>query len=145
MQYVMKSKELFVEPQDSDDFIYSRFQTLVGQIKTWSVPFAQEKPKLHENFPAAAIDHIRRVAPSITDKESFEKFLRIPKNMRLFVRGYVGFAMADHLFRSLPYNTMGHLAGFHGTDVWMDQELVQPVSLLEETLLYAGMYSHRLP
>lgn len=138
MQYAMESKELFVGRQDSDDMIYSRFQMLVGQIKTWSVPFAQGRPKLHRDFSQALSDRIRRVAPRIADKESLEIFLQTPKNMRLFVRGYVGFAIADQLFRSLPYTAPSFFSGFHGTDVWMDQRLVQPVSVLEETLLYAG-------
>lgn len=138
MQYAVESKELFVGRQDSDDMIYSRFQTLVGQIKTWSIPFAQGRPKLQGEFSAAAIDHIRRVAPRIADKESFEAFIGTPKNMRLFVRGYVGFAMADHLFRSLPFGAPGFYSGFHGADVWMNQRLVQPVSILEEALFYAG-------
>lgn len=59
------------------------------------------------------------------------------KDIRLFVRGYVGFAMADHLFRSLPHTTPD--AGFHGADAWMDQQLVRPVAVLEEALLYTSM------
>ena len=138
MQHAMESKELFVGRQDSDDVIYSRFQTLIGQIKTWSVPFAQGRPKFKGEFVTEAIEHIRRVAPGVADTESFEEFLRVPKNMRLFVRGYVGFAVADHLFRSLPYSTPESYTGFHGADVWMDRRLVEPVSVLEESLLYAG-------
>ncbi|KAL8838119.1 MAG: hypothetical protein Q9170_002260 [Blastenia crenularia] len=136
MQYAMESKELFVGRQDSDDTIYSQFQTMIGQIKTWSVPFAQGRPILQREFSTAAIDHIRRVAPRMTNKESLESFLTTPKNMRLFVRGYVGFAIADQLFRSLPHSSPGSYSGFHGTDVWMDQRLVQPVSVLEEALLF---------
>ncbi|KAL8953268.1 MAG: hypothetical protein Q9222_000873 [Ikaeria aurantiellina] len=137
MQYAMESKELFVGRQDSDDMIYCQFQKLIGQIKTWSVPFAQGRPKLPPGeFNSTAMDHIRRVAPTVTDKNGLERFLETPKNMRLFVRGYVGLAMADQLFRSLPHSAPGSYSGFHGTDVWMDQRLVQPVSLLEEALLW---------
>ena len=46
MQYAMESKELFVGHQDCEDVVYSRFQTLVGHVKTWSVPFAQGRPRL---------------------------------------------------------------------------------------------------
>lgn len=69
------------------------------------------------------------------DLESFERFLGTPKNMRLFVHGYVGFAMAENLFRSLSHDSVG----FHGADIWMDKKLVQPVSLLEQDLFYAGI------
>ncbi|KAL8879399.1 MAG: hypothetical protein Q9198_002978 [Flavoplaca austrocitrina] len=137
MQYAMESKELFVGQQDSDDMIYSRYQKLIGQIKTWSIPFAQGRPQLQGELSAAAIDAVRRVAPTITDQGSFENFLRTPKNMRLFARGYVGFAIADQLFRNLPHSVPGSYSQFHGTDVWMDQRLVQPVAVLEETFLWA--------
>lgn len=133
MHHAMKSKELFVGRQDSDDIIYSRFQTLVGQIKTWSIPFAQGRVNIPGEFSREAINHIRRVLPLIESKNDLEEFLETPKHMRLFVRGYVGFAMADYLFRSLPHA----YAGFHDTDVWMNQHLVQPVATLEETLLRA--------
>ncbi|KAL8668799.1 MAG: hypothetical protein Q9168_006580 [Polycauliona sp. 1 TL-2023] len=137
MQYAMESKELFVGRQDSDDIIYSRFQTLVGQIKTWSVPFAQGQPNLQGDISTAATEYIRRVAPGIVDKRSFEGLLERPKNIRLFVRGYVGSVMADTLFRTLPHGTPGSFSSFSGTDVWMNGRLVQPVSVLEETLFKA--------
>ena len=85
MQCAMESKELFVGHQERDDVIYSRFQMLVGQIKTWSVPFAKGTPRLEGEYG----EDIHRVAPTIVDLESFERFLGTPKNMRLFVRGYV--------------------------------------------------------
>ena len=139
MQYAMENKELFVGRQDSDEAIYTRFYTLINQIKKWSLPFAQRgEPRLQGDYSAATIDHIRRVAPMIVDVQSFAEFLETPKNMRLFVRGYVGFAVADHLFRSLPHNSHGLPVDFHGVDVWMDEQLAQSLSILERPLLYAG-------
>ena len=142
---LFKSKELFVGRQDSDDIIYSRFQTLVGQIKTWSVPFAQGQPNLQGDISTAATEYIRRVAPGIVDKRSFEGLLERPKNIRLFVRGYVGSVMADTLFRTLPHGTPGSCSRFSGTDVWMNGRLVQPVSVLEETLFKAGIVPRSTP
>ena len=142
MQYAMENKELFVGRQDSDEAILTRFYALVNQIKKWSVPFAQRgKPRLQGEYSAANIEHIRRVAPMIVDVQSFGEFLETPKNMRLFVRGYVGFAVADHLFRSLPHISHGLSVDFHGVDVWMDEQLSQPLSFLERSLLYAGKVS----
>ena len=119
--------------QYSDDVIYSQFQTLVGQIKTWSVPFAkaQGTPRLQEEV----FEYILRVAPAMKDVTGFIRFLGIPKNMRLFVRGYVGLVIANKIFRNLPHGSVG----FEGEDVWMNRNLVQPVSILERAL-YAGSH-----
>lgn len=142
MQYAMENKELFVGRQDSDEAIYTRFYALVNQIKQWSLPFAQRgEPRLQGEYSPATIGHIRRVAPMIVDVQDFGKFLETRKNMRLFVRGYVGFAVADHLFRSLPYNSHGLSMDFQGVDVWMDEQLAQPLSILERSLLNAGKLS----
>lgn len=129
MQHAIESKEFFVGHRDSDDIIYSRFQMLDGQIKTWSVPFAKGTPRLEGEY-----NDIRRVTPRVVDCESYERFLGTPKNIRLFVRGYVGLTMTDHLFRNLPHDSVG----FHGADIWIDKKLVKPVSILEQALFGAG-------
>lgn len=132
MAYAMESKDLYVGRQDSDDAVYSRFQTLIGQIKTWSIPFAQDRPSFHVESAAGAIADFRKVAPAVTD---FSRFLQTPKNMRLFVRGYVGLIMAEMLFRTLPSGT--HL-GSKGEDIWMDTKLARSVFLIEKRLFDAG-------
>ena len=131
MAYAMESKELFVGRQDSDDVIYSRFQSLIGQIKTWSVPFAQDRA-FARDYPQASIDEFLKVAPSVSD---FQRFFQTPKNLRLFMRGYVGLAMAESLFRTLPY---GPHPVSYGEDVWMDRELAHSVASIENSLFYAG-------
>ena len=133
MAYAMESKELFVGRQDSDDIIYSRFKSLIGQIKTWSVPFAQERPDTRE-YSVSNIEEFRKVAPCFSD---FDRFIQAPKNLRLFVRGYVGLAMAEMLFRTLPHGP--HPASY-GEDVWMDKELAQSVASIETSLFYAGEF-----
>ena len=131
MAYAMETKELFVGRQDSDDVIYSRFQSLIGQIKTWSVPFAQDRA-IARDYPQASIDEFLKVAPSVSD---FQRFFQTPKNLRLFMRGYVGLAMAESLFRTLPY---GPHPVSYGEDVWMDRELAHSVASVENSLFYAG-------
>lgn len=132
MAYAMESKDLYVGRQDSDDAVYSRFQALVGQIKTWSVPFAQDRPPFHVEPAAGAIAEFRKVAPAVTD---FSRFLQTPKNMRLFVRGYVGLTMAEMLFRTLRTRT--HL-GSEVEDIWMDRKLAHAVFRIENRLFDAG-------
>ena len=139
MQYAMENKELFVGRQDSDKAVWERFNNLVNQIKNWSVHFAKQgKPQLKGEYSAPEWNHIRRVAPMIMDVQDFGKFLEARKNMRLFVRGYVGFAVVDNLFRSLPYSSHGLPVDFQGVDVWMHKQLAQPLSILERSLLYTG-------
>jgi hypothetical protein len=132
LTYAMESKELFVGRQDSDDVIYSRFQSLIGQIKTWSVPFAQDR-SIARDYSQTSIDEICKVAPCVSD---IQRFFQIPKNLRLFVRGYVGLAMAESLFRTLPY---GPNPGLYGEDAWMDKELALSMASIENSLLYAGV------
>ena len=132
MAYAMESKDLYVGRQDSDDAVYSRFQVLIGHIKTWSVPFAQDCPPSHLEFTPEVIEEFRKVASAVTD---FASFLQIPKNMSLFVRGYVSLVIAETLFRTLP--TATH-AGSSAEDIWMHRKLAHGVSNVENRLFYAG-------
>ena len=132
MAYALESKDLYVGRQDSDDTVYSRFQVLIGQIKTWSVPFAQARPQSHLKFTPEVIEEFHKAAPAVTD---FPRFLKTPKNTRLFVRGYVSVAMTEMLFRTLP--TATH-PGSDVEDVWMDRNLSHAVFLIENRLLHAG-------
>ena len=132
MAYAMESKDLYVGRQDSDDAVYSRFQVLIGHIKTWSVPFAQDYPPSHLEFSPEVVEEFRKVAPAVTD---FPSFLQIPKNMRLFVRGYVSLVIAETLFRTLP--TASH-AGSSAEDIWMHRKLAHGIFAIENRLFYAG-------
>ena len=132
MAYAMETKDLYVGRQDSDDAVYSRFQVLIGHIKTWSVPFAQDCPPSNLEFSPELVEEFRKVAPAVTD---FTSFLRIPKNMRLFVRGYVSMIIAEMLFRTLP--TVTH-AGSSAEDIWMHRKLAYGVHAIENKLFYAG-------
>ena len=132
MAYAMESKDLYVGRQDSDDAVYSRFQILIGQVKTWSVPFAQDCPPSHFEFTPEAIEEFQKVAPAVTD---FTRFLQTPKNMRLFVRGYVSLVIAETLFRTLP--TATH-SGSGAEDIWMHRKLAHGVFAIENRLFYAG-------
>lgn len=137
MAYAMESKDLYVGRQDSDDAVYTRYQNLISQIKTWSVPFAQDRPPSHFGLTAKMIEELQRVAPAVTD---FPRFLQNSKNMRLLVRGYVSMAIAAMLFRTLP--TAGH-PGSGEEDTWMDKELAHGVFLIENSLFSAGMFPSR--
>ena len=132
MAYALESKDLYVGRQDSDDNVYSRFQVLIGQIKTWSVPFAKDPPLSHLKFAPELIEEFHKVAPGVTD---FPRFLKTPKNIRLLARGYVSVAMTEMLFRTLP--TATH-PGSDVEDVWMDRNLSHAVFLIENRLLHAG-------
>ena len=137
MAYAMQSKDLYVGRQDSDDAVYTRYQNLISQIKTWSVPFAQDRPPSHFELTAKMIEELQKVAPAVTD---FPRFLQNSKNMRLLVRGYVSMAIAGMLFRTFP--SAGH-PGSGGEDTWMDKELAHGVFLIENSLFSAGMFPSR--
>lgn len=132
MAYALESKDPYVGRQASDDTVYSQFQNLIGKIKTWSIPFAQDHPATHLEFAPEIIEEFRRVAPIVID---LPRFLQTPKNMRLLVRGYVSMTIAERLFRTLP---TANYAGSGGKDIWMDVELADGVFLVENHLLYAG-------
>ena len=135
MAYSMENKELAIGRQDSDSDIYTRFRSLVGQIKTWSVPFAQ----IHQEaraYSAETIEEFRKVSPGVSD---FQRFLQTPRNLRLLVRGYVGLAIAEDLFRPTPYAPD---RGSHGEDVWMDRELAHSFASIENSLSHSGEKSH---
>lgn len=133
MALAMESKDLFVGRQDSDDVVITRFGLLVGQIKTWSVPFAaQEKIGTRIDLSGATMQEIRRVVPGGSE---LDRFLHTPKNVRLFVRGWVGLVMSEMLFRTLP---SGQHHGSQGKDLWMDQEIALSFLQMENTFFHAG-------
>ena len=132
MAYAMERKDLFIGQQDSDDVLYSRFYVLIGQVKTWSVPFAQGRRPFHLDLSSEMMDEFRRVAPAVTD---FSRFLQTPKNMRLFVRGYVSLVIAEMLFPTLPSETH---PGSRGEDIWMVKDLARSLFQIENNLFHAG-------
>ena len=132
MAHALEMRDLYVGQQDSDEDIKSRFRVLIGQIRTWSVPFAQVCPPSQLEFAAKMNDEFGMVVPGVTD---LPRFLQTPKNLRLFVRGYVGLAITIMLFHTLP---SGSHPGSFGEDVWMDKELARGVFLVEDRLFNAG-------
>lgn len=134
MIYSMENRELAIGRQDSDEEIKSRFQSLVGQIRTWSVPFAQIRQDAR-SYSLEAIGEFRKVSPGVSD---FERFLQTPKNLRLLVRGYVGLAIAESLFRTIPYGP----GPWPGEDVWMDRELAHSFASIENSLFHSSKDSH---
>ena len=132
MQIAMENKDLFIGQQDSDDMVYSRFQALIGKIKTWSVPFAQGNAPLPLAYSDAVMMDIYKVVPNL---DNFERFLQTPKDMRLFVRGFVGLAMTETIFRAVPYDSS---VAFAGQDVWMDKDLALATSTIEQRFYYTG-------
>ena len=67
MAYAIENKDLYLGHQDSDDAVYTRFKILIGQIKTWSVPFAQDRPPSPFKFTPEMSDDLRNVAPAAKD------------------------------------------------------------------------------
>lgn len=133
MAFAMESKDLFVGCQDSDDIVTSRFGVLVGQIKTWSVPFAQERTGSRIDLSGVTTrDLVHRVVPGIPE---LNRLLQTPKNVRLIARGWVGLAMSDMLFRTLPSEQ--HL-GSQCEDIWMDQEIARSFFIIEDRLFHTG-------
>lgn len=136
MAFAMERKEIFLGPQASDEVIYSHFQSLLGQIKTWSVAFARDLPVIPEDILSTKIHEIlhefQKVATTDFDIQSF---LNAPKRMRLLVRGYVSLAIAESFFHTLP---SGAHPGSDGEDVWMEKELARSFSFIEKKFFYAG-------
>ena len=135
MAFAWENKELQIGRQASDEDIYSRFLSLVLQIETWSVPFAQVRQNA-QDYSVEAIEEFRQVAPGVSD---FQCFLQTPKNLRLVVRGCVGLAMTECLFRTIRY---GPHSGPHGKDIWMDKELAHSFASIENSLFQSSKNSH---
>ena len=131
----MESRELLIGRQDSDEAIYSRFRNLIGQIKTWSVPFAIIR-QTARGCSMEAIEEFRKVCPGVPD---LERFLHTPRNLRLIVRGYLGFAIANSLFRTVPY---GPDPDRHEEDVWMNRELPHSSIPIEDSLCHPAREIH---
>lgn len=135
MLLALENKNLFVGQQDPDDAVVSRFSRLISQIKTWSVPFAeQERPLSVDGPPHISGDLLHRVLPNLS-RMDLVSFLQKSKNVRLFVRGWVSLSVTDLLFRSMPDETN---AGPAIEDAWVDRDLAQAIHLVEMRLYHAG-------
>ena len=135
MVNMVERKELLLGRQDSDEDIYCRFRSLISQIRTWSVPFAQVRQN-PQDYPLEAIEEFRQVAPGVSD---FQNFLQTPSNLRLLVRGFVGLAIAKSFFRTISY---GPNSSPYGEDVWMDRELAHGFASIENSLFHSSKNSH---
>ena len=135
MQFAMENKDLFIGHQDSDDMLSARFQALISKIKTWSIPFAQGNAVISQDYSEIEIRDIHKISPNVGD---FQRFLQVPKNMRLFIRGLVGLAMTDTVFRASEHGSPQVLAGH---DVWMDHDLAFAASAIEQRFYNAGTFS----
>ena len=113
MVRLVENKELLLGIQDSDEDICCRFQSLMSQIRTWSVPFAQVRQNA-QDYSVEAVEEFQQVAPGISD---FQNFLQTPRNLRLLVRGCVGLVIAESFFRTIPY---GPDSSPYGEDVCLD-------------------------
>lgn len=132
MVHAFEMKDLYLGQQNSDEDVKSRFRELIGRIKAWPPPSAQVCPPSHLELAAEMNHEFEKIAPGVTDLPSF---LQTPKNLRLFIRGYISLAIAEMLFRTLP---SGSHYGSCGEDVWMDKELAHGVLLVENRLSNAG-------
>lgn len=136
MLVAMENKDLFIGRQDTDDVVRSRFDMLVRKVFTWSVPFAQhEAPPSLDDFPQLHLQSIQRILPNVIDFNFFLQFLQNSKNIRLFVRGWVNFAISEMLFRTLSNDSP---IASETQDVWMDSELAQAVHQIEIGFFKAG-------
>ena len=131
----MENKDLFVGRQDTDDIVTSRYGQLMQQIKTWSVPFAEhERSSPHEVISRISKDVLEKIIPN-SAIPNLGVLLQSPKNLRLFVRGWVGLAVAEMLFRTLPTETHPESPT---RDAWMDHEMARAIDAIEMRLLQAG-------
>ena len=133
----MENKDLFIGRQDSDSAVETQFSHLIDRVATWSLPFAQYKLASPGKLPQLPKEHLRRVLPVAID---LGHFLRTPKEVRLFVRGFVSLAMTEMLIRTLPD---GDCSEPLAMDLWMDQPLAHAVHIVESYFLGSGMCSSR--
>lgn len=133
----MENKDLFIGRQDSNSAVVTQFSALIDRVATWSPPFAQHEHSSMSDLPQMPKDDLRRVVPVAKD---LGRFLQSPKEVRLFVRGFVGLAITEMLIRTLPDD------GFSGpttVDLWMDPQLAEAINIVEWYLFRSGMCSSR--
>lgn len=134
----VENKDLFIGCQDSDAAVVTQFSGLIDRVATWSIPFAQHEHASTGDLPQIPKEVLQRVVPVAVD---LGHFLRSPKEVRLFVRGYVSLAMTEMLIRTLPD---GDYLGPPAIDLWMDQRLAHAVDIVELYFSESGMCSSQM-
>ena len=130
----LENKDLFIGRQDSDSAVVSQFSHLIDRVATWSIPFAQHEHTSTSNLPQIPKEDLRRVVPVPIE------FFRSPKEVRLFVRGFVSLAMTEMLIRTLPG---GGYLGPPVMDLWMDEQLAHAFNTVEIAFFDSGRCSSR--
>ncbi|KAL8706629.1 MAG: hypothetical protein Q9225_007930 [Loekoesia sp. 1 TL-2023] len=129
MILAMESKDLFVGRQSTDDTVSSRFGQLLGQVKTWSVPFAENDRALPlADLPDTTKTMLRRILPNTPSSDLSRRSRPSPKVIRLLVRGLVSLGITEMLFRTLPTPSQPEPPA---NDAWVDKELAQAIHLVE--------------
>ena len=116
----------------TDKLILTQFSALIDRVATWSLPFAQHEHISMSDLPQMPNDDLRRVAPVAKD---LLRFLQSPKEVRLFVRGFVSLAITEMLIRTLLSD------GFSGpttVDLWVNPQLAEALNIVEWYLFISG-------
>ena len=127
MVHATESRELFVGDKTSDDKLVPLFETLMGQIAVWSHCFTDLQGVGTERVP-----DFEKVLPCAKNPQHFLQEL---KQVRRFVRGYVGLAISEQIFRTLPTAACPQSRGL---DAWTDSSLAQSALTIEDSLFSSG-------
>jgi hypothetical protein len=137
MQSTMDNRESFLGQQSNDESMCGAFDRLMNDIKTWSTQFVGGTT---DTFKKEKFLEYQRVAPRLTELQSFAKMTANKRQKRLFVRGWAAYIMCTRLFRTLDLAP----AGNSGDDVWVAKPLADSFQVLESWLWFIGQWHPHL-
>ena len=134
LQLAMESREWFLGQQVNDDEVIADFDNLLNDIRTWSTSFGGDGAS---SFKQDAFSDYQKVVPMCRELHHLEIVATDKKKRRLFVRGWTAYIMCTKLWRNIDMEFGDGL----GEDVWLDKELADSFSHLENELCSAGEHS----
>lgn len=134
LQLAMESREWFLGQQVNDDEVIADFDNLLNDIRTWSTSFGGDGAS---SFKQDTFSDYQKVVPMCRELHHLEIVATDKKKRRLFVRGWTAYIICTKLWRNIDMEFGDGL----GEDVWLDKELADSFSYLENELCSAGEHS----
>ncbi|KAI0517989.1 hypothetical protein F5B22DRAFT_87347 [Xylaria bambusicola] len=139
LQAQIDNDESVLGHQKSDEDVKAPFQSMNIAIKNWTSKWCDTTRRNIECtfdrlFCEKRMGIVQSILPLVKNQDDFISLILDVKRRRKFVRGWIGFHIANDIFRTLP----GPSGNESGSDIWIPAKIRGSVDEVEHTLLSSG-------
>lgn len=137
LQHALENRKLFLGPQTTDNKIYTDFEAILNQIRTWSGSFYHDGPISINGISQEILSDMGKVAPS-THTEKFPELLSENSTRRYFVQGWASLLIIESIFPPSSGTFDKQPLPDLYKDRWMEPDLANSAFTIEKKLASAG-------